>query len=273
MEKLKLPEILERLKAKGLGISKRTFEFYQSLGFLPKPEKKVGKGGRGVYGYYDPSVVDPLVKTIHDLKSRGYSLLQIMEIAESSVIKRYKSVLKQWGFSDYMLSELKGRDPSKPEVVAAQHRVDIMIREGILEAAEKSGIKLRNKRDKDAFVKVEMPERYFERRMLKRLKWWDCDEAVELDALQYISNEAESVHVGLISAMMIATDHIETDDDVATKILRAMAKRTDELRVLEAKVNGRIAELIGGEYKSRAKEGWAHYQKIWEETPKKSIGQ
>jgi hypothetical protein len=51
MPKLKLLELLKKLKKEGIDISGRTFEYYQSLGLLPKPlEKQKGKGGRGVYG-------------------------------------------------------------------------------------------------------------------------------------------------------------------------------------------------------------------------------
>ena len=77
MAKIKIPEILEKLEKDGLGISKRTFQYYQWRGFLPKPEMRVGEKGRGVYGFYDYETIRDLVLSIRDMKAQSLTLADI----------------------------------------------------------------------------------------------------------------------------------------------------------------------------------------------------
>ena len=95
--KLKLVEVLKILTDQGIPISKVTFEYYQKIGLLPWPEKIVGKGGRGVYGYYDPNVVE-MIKIIYSLKNKGLTLFDIVARMQELFIPIYKKVLIGWVF-------------------------------------------------------------------------------------------------------------------------------------------------------------------------------
>lgn len=74
--------ILLRLKAEhGISVTKRTFQYYQALGLLPKrPARKThGPGGRGVFNYYNGSTLCEL-RSICELKGYGYTLAQIKNL-------------------------------------------------------------------------------------------------------------------------------------------------------------------------------------------------
>lgn len=95
---LRLNELLKKLKEKGKFITKRTFEFYQKLGFLPKPIKTVGEGGRGVYGLYNLIIVEFALEIIEAEKGKGLTLKQIYEQLSNTLLKKYKNYLEKWGY-------------------------------------------------------------------------------------------------------------------------------------------------------------------------------
>ncbi len=95
MDKLRLPEVLKKLKKEGINISPRAFEYYQRLGLLPKPEKRVGEKGRGVYGYYGPEIVN-LVKRIYELKKEGLTLPGIIRRFRLDFEERVRSLQNRW---------------------------------------------------------------------------------------------------------------------------------------------------------------------------------
>ena len=89
LKELTLKEAVTRCK-----ISKRTFEYYQRLGLIPPPKKRVGKYGRGVYGYYSSDITKQLA-TIRDLQAQGQSLSEIKKTLKTRVTERFKAVLKK----------------------------------------------------------------------------------------------------------------------------------------------------------------------------------
>jgi len=275
MDKVKISEILERLKKEGIDLPKRTFEFWQRLGLLPKPEKHVGRGGRGVYGYYDPAVVD-LVKLICKLKEKGYSLFEITEKTNAIIIKKYKRTLKDWGFSDYILSEMKGFPPS------ISKEIDEQLRDHYRQDLEKKGLFVGDQEVEEAFIELQMPDHIFEQRLLEELKWYHPDEVIEAKVLEQISNEAEATITGLNSASGITAEELALYKNKGTRkaikgILDKLMGKTMELQILYSKVNGRLAEIHGGNYKERSKEQWEARAEIfkdqkprWEELIKNS---
>ena len=263
MEKLKLTEILKMLKKEGIPITKRTFEYYQRLDLLPKPTlKRVGKKGRGVYGYYDPEVIH-LVKRIFSLKNQGYTLTAILKWAEQNVLDRYKAVLKKWGFSGYTLPEMKGYPSLSPE---KNYQLNELITRQTLKKMGRD-----NPKEEELKLLTEefSPEREFEKKLLKQLHWWDPDNAIEYEALAYIEREAFDARSGLYIALNEMLQEFKSitgkkANDLSFKLTERVVARIRSLNVLQSKSCKRIAELINDEYKGRTKEGWEKIEKMWQ---------
>jgi DNA-binding transcriptional MerR regulator len=103
---MNLPEVLKKLNSEGIEITPRTFEYYQFMGLLPKPvEKRVGKGKRGIYGYFDESIIDD-VKNIITWKNQGYTLTQMKERLDDANSKKFISYFKTWKLTDKEMQTL-----------------------------------------------------------------------------------------------------------------------------------------------------------------------
>jgi len=268
MEKLKLQEVLERLKKDGIDITKRNFEFYQRLGLLPKPKKQVGKRGRGVYGYYDYQLVVMLLKFIYEMKEKGCTLAYIMEIGESKVIKKYKSVLNKWGFSGYSLPEMEGLNQEKYKRIEREY-VQPYEKKAIKEYFEKNGKKI-NEEALDTLMEFETFDMKFERKILEDLRWWYADKAIEAHALEHISNKASDLIGGLIVATVEITKELKaskdkTVDEVLHKIHRKLWLRIIKAEFISSKANARLADIIGEKYKNSTKEEWEKIAKKYKE--------
>ena len=247
MEKLKLPEILITLKKEGIDITKRTFEFYQKLRLLPKPEKRVGKGGRGLYGYYDPLVID-LLKIIKHWQDKGQTLAQISENCERKITNKYKEVLEEWGFSDYDLSEMKGLKPEN-----RKQRDREISRDLVIETFKAMGKKDVSEEVIEGFTTMKTYAYMFESKILEELKWWYPDKAIETHALQYIRKNASDINFGLNIALievinMLSEEGDNKEDKTLQKVISRISKKKVFLEILECKVNARLAELINGKY-------------------------
>lgn len=275
MEKLKLPEVLKKLEGEGIDITKRTFEFYQRLGLLPKPKKQVGKRGRGVYGYYDYQIVATLLKFIYEMKEKGYTLAYIIERGESKVIKKYKSVLNKWGFSDYSLPEMSGLDPEKSKRIAKEY-VRPLLKETIKEHYEKND-KTISEEALDIFAEHATFDKKFEEKILEDLRWWYADKAIEAHALEYINNKASDLIGGLIVATLEIAKELEvskdkTIDEVLYKIYRELWIRIIKAEFISSKANARLADITGEKYKNCTKEKWEELAKRYEEILEKTQG-
>lgn len=248
--KLRITEILRRLKKGGINISQRTFAYYQSLGLLPKPEKQVGRGGRGVYGVYDESVIE-IVKTIHELKSRGRTLSQIQDGMHKVVVQRVQTILKEWGFSDYTLPEMKGRYmPSDPEK---------FLRSALKDAGF-SGKKV------DEFTQdLAQANKTFENRFLTDLKWWTPDAVIEWWVVSYIAKEADASELGLTIALSelgnAEVQGSENEKKIIKKLAERLFARFRELQRIQCKAHVRLAQLSPeGEYKGHTAKEWKELQ-------------
>lgn len=256
-----LEEILKRLEAEGIYISKRTFELYQQLGFLPKPlEKRKGEKGRGVYGIYEYSLVLDAIRKVLSYKQSGLTLSEIRERLEESIIERYRTALKNWGFSNYTLSEMKGYifddDYDKDyERIIARETLKSMNMDTSDEVVEYFAVNY-------STIKI------FEEKLIKELPLWAPDVLIEVNVLIRISKEAESVLVGLFAALpeVTAENSDKKSTTIILKVLRRLNRKIKEVRKLEYAVNARIAELMkSGEYKGKSKEFWNKHLKLWTE--------
>lgn len=273
MEKMKLSEILKKLEEDDIHITKRTFQFFQKIDLLPKPEKKVGKRGRGVYGYYDYQIVAALLKHIYELKTKGHRLYDIMKRGENNVIERYKSILREWGFSGYSLPEMYGIDQQRHEKIEKED-AEPFLRETIKEFWEKGGRTLTEEM-LDFYVKRETFDSIFERQMLEDLRWWYSDKAIEAHALERISNKFRDSIPGLIAAVLEVTKEIQiSKDKTADKVLHKIYKKLwitiVKAEVISSKANARLADIIGKDYKSMSKEQWEEDAKEHEKMLKKA---
>jgi len=236
LKELTLKEAVTRCR-----ISKRTFEYYQSLGLIPPPKKRVGIGGRGVYGYYSPNIPN-LFKTINDLQSHGQSLAEIKKSLDASVLERFKAVLKKWGFSQFKLPELYNTpilNESFIRKIGSPVYSSEVFEEGIAEG---------NLKDK-----------HFEESVHKNLNWWDKDEQIETLALAHISTQSDSVIRGMSVAILLILDDVGSETDITIKVAKQkmsekITTRCYEVRILNARVNTRLTEILGrfeGQNKNR----------------------
>ena len=275
MDKLKLPEVLERLEKQGLSITKRTFQLYQSLGLLPKPEKQVGKRGRGLYGFYNYKVVSGCLKLIYDLKKQGNTLFQISKAMDQLVLRKYRAVLKKWGFSDFSLSEMDGYIPK--EVEEGENHILSLLKEAWTEVLEKDG-KPVDEEVIELYAKWDTPECQYEKKILEDLHWFYAHEMIEGHALRHISDFGEYRKYGLWTALVEVTKEYNTSKNKAVekallKLIKKLRMELIKLNLLLSKVNARVADLIVEErYRGSTKEQWERNARRWEKTLRKHRG-
>jgi DNA-binding transcriptional MerR regulator len=231
MRTLTRKEVLAKLKKEKLGISPRTFEYYQSQGLIPKPyNKTVGKKGRGVYGLYDARVIMG-VKEICKLRDKGFSLNEISMVLRLKVADRLKAVLKTWGFSNFYLPEMReGWNPSEQE----QREVLLKMGSSVADA----------ERVVDSVVATD----FFGGSLTKNLRWWHDEEAIETVALEFISTAAGDNIFGIWTSLNITLKEVESSENPIVKTaLNSLAKKlldkVQDLSTLQDKVRARLEEL------------------------------
>jgi|ETNmetMinimDraft_35_1059890.scaffolds.fasta_scaffold11907_2 DNA-binding transcriptional MerR regulator len=188
-----LQQVLDRSKKAGVPITKRTFEYYRSLGLLPRPSnKRVGERGRGVYGYYHPKILQ-MIKKIHKYKEAGFSLKDIKDISEKYVLDTCNEILRDWGLSGKwdrggIMSELLGsKTMSKTQ------------RQMINKYVTEKGFKYYTSR----YTKKEIAEenreakKAFEVKISSRVEWWHPKEEIEYEVVYYIHTDAKSALYGI----------------------------------------------------------------------------
>lgn len=96
---LALKEIVRLCKQRGFPVPLRTLQYYQSLRLLPPPSKVVGSGGRGVYGNYNPSIINR-IGHIEKLKIEGLTLEQIAHALKEEMKARGNAIIDRLGRID-----------------------------------------------------------------------------------------------------------------------------------------------------------------------------
>ena len=188
-----LQQVLDRSKKAGVPITKRTFEYYRSLGLLPRPSnKRVGERGRGVYGYYHPKILQ-MIKKIHKYKEAGFSLKDIKDISEKYVLDTCNEILRDWGLSGKwdrggIMSELLGsKTMSKTQ------------RQMINKYVTEKGFKYYTSR----YTKEEIAEenreakKAFEASISSKVEWWYPKDEIEYEVVCYIFTDAKGALYGI----------------------------------------------------------------------------
>jgi DNA-binding transcriptional MerR regulator len=234
---MKLSEVLKATK-----INKRTFEYYQSLGLLPRPTRQVGPKGRGVLGLYDPEIV-ALIKKIQKLKKERCSLKEIEIKMAQKIGTSLKNVLKAWGFSSYGLPELRGF-----HTCTEKESIDVLMKNGLSERQARAVIDASKKWDEK-----------FEALLLQRVNY-GTDKEIERLALLHILEESERQERFLFRYMAdlmreqgLASD--KKEQNLLKKILKQKAK--DALKLLALQLNIKIRlSTIEGEYEGATAQEW-----------------
>jgi hypothetical protein len=225
------------------------------MGLLPKPEKKVGARGRGVYGFYDPDIVLLAVKFILDLKESGASLEKIKEESERLVISQYMNRLKDWGFSDYSLPEMGGTRMGRADKVIRMLTGQIFLKTPNspgMDTAERM-----HARDREL---VTQKRTAFESELIGKARWWEAKK-IERLALENISKEAMDIYRGMGMTDHIIMDEKENEEDqidpwsIKKLRLRTFRKR-NKIVALICNLNARLAEINGGQWNNRSAESW-----------------
>ena len=231
---LTLQQVLDKSKKAGVPINKRTFEYYQSLGFLPKPHKIVGKKGRGLYGYYDPIVIN-IVKKIYKLKKVGHSLKEIKEISEREVLEKYKKILIDWGLSGRWDKGSVLLDSSKimssAEIPMIKKYFD---KKGVEDTSEYS--------EKGIEETLRWQKKRFEAYVLEETKWWNTNEEIEYNVVSNIFYEASYAMFGIefVLERMQGSKEVNKVLDAfieTRKIYGRASLRLEELNEIFAKKN------------------------------------
>jgi len=189
---LTLQQVLDKSKKAGVPITKRTIEYYRSLGLLPKPRKIVGERGRGVYGYYDPMILH-MIKKIHKYKEDGFSLKDIKDISEKWVLDTCNEILRDWGLSGKwdrggIMSELlDSKTMSKTQ------------RQMINEYLTEKGLKYYTSRFTKKGIAEEnrKAKKDFEASILSEVEWWYSKDEIEYEVVCDIFTNAKGALYGI----------------------------------------------------------------------------
>ena len=239
-------QILSELKKDKILITKRTFEYYQRLGFLPRPYKKVGKKGRGVYGYYDSGTVN-LIWVIWKLKKKGFSLKKIREYQKIDIFQKYEKYLKKWGFS--------GKWDSGSIIIGSNpviHSEEWLagIRESLREKGrtEKEITKnVSNLINRENEIKRSNKEG-FEASVLEKLNWYDIEEKIEYEVVRRICEELSGALMGICIAYkeMSQSDRaiFSGNKTITSREKAKFAIKTLSDKTHHSKVTIRVAEQI-----------------------------
>lgn len=240
MKKFEIKDVLRELQKKGIKISRRTFQFWQSLGLLPKPIKEVGKDGKGVYNFYPPIVID-LIKKICELKEKNLTLKEIRNGITISVLENVKHHLKELGYSEpFPYNEMLGY--KAPDT--GKDFKDFLKREGLHDISLINDLRFSNA-------------------VLKELAWWDSEAKFRVFALQHLSESARhlifSSTAEIVNYKGYEVEHDyhltnyqqNTVDDLRNRAL----KRLSKVIALHYKFNGMLAEMCG-EYLGLTKSQW-----------------
>lgn len=258
MDKLKSSELLKWLKSKKVNINKRTFEYYQRLGLLPKPEKRVGIRGRGVYGYYNPEFIRDTLEMIFKYKKNGKTLEEIRLILMQEVSQKINSILKEYGFSHYVMPEISGmpRIPSLDEYIQSMK------------------VKYKPKEAEESYWKMFGLANYlFAKNIFDNFNWWDSSESIEVPTLEYMFNKIEGAKDGLGIAIYEVTYYLGDSfmylfmerpkltkkekfiDSFLDELSHKFHKKLCILEILLCRIGKRLAELTG-EYRGFKKDYW-----------------
>ncbi len=273
-ELLAVPEILKRLKKSGYKCNRSTFQFYQKLGLIPPPQKVPVKKGRGMIGLYDYSIVERIIGFIQDMQSKGRTLAQIEELLQKTVLKEFKAVLAEWGFSDYFLYELTGYSKEDIELN------DKLEKEFYVRKVRNGFQGLEAEKDGEQIISTLAEEltiaRRFEDKILNDLKWWFSHNIIEAYALEHISNNIDSRLSGLNMAVsLIHLDMNKRFGAIEGQVSKEQATihntallvmiKLRELELLRCKVNAKISELMDKKFSGLSKEDWESRYKEEEE--------
>jgi DNA-binding transcriptional MerR regulator len=249
MERLRLSEVLRKLQNDGITITKRTFEFYQKLGLLPKPALKEKGAKGGVYGLYDSTVID-FIKDIQKLKDMGLTLTETTEKLEKRLFDKYKAVLQKWGFSDYSLPELRGHEYGS---LYYRYLHKLMVHRHFIKQGPEDYV--------EAVAALKASDGKFQDEVKGRLSLFASDESIEADALYHISNAIYGAKFGLAIVLNeLAEERAALSDAVAratlNKVMRRFMSVVRETSELRLRINARIAEIDEGSCKGRTKSVW-----------------
>jgi len=240
MEKLKLPEVLKKLKGEGIDITKRTFEYYQRMGLLPKPEKQVGVKGRGVYGYYDYDLVLKILTFIRKNQEKGLTLAEILKEARKRVVRIYKSVFHR-EFSGIYFHELSIGN----EEMSKHPRPVIELLSKVYEPHDELS----------------------ESKILSDLPWWHPEKGIELRALKHIGEMANESIRGLLIAEhpiyweiqkeLHKTKGIVSDAYIVlARVLTQIKQKIWKAGIVVSTANVQAAEISDGEWKDKTTQEW-----------------
>ena len=105
-----------------------------------------------------------------------------------------------------------------------------------------------------------LKDKQFEESVHKNLNWWDKDEQIETLALAHISTQSDSVIRGMSVAILLMIGDIESETDITIKVAKRIMSekittRCYEVRILNARVNTRLAEILG-RFEGQNKNKW-----------------
>jgi len=224
---LTLQQVLDKSKKAGVPINKRTFEYYQSLGFLPKPHRKVkGEKGRGVYGYYEPIVID-IVKKIYKLKNAGHSLNEIKEISKKEALEKCRKVIIDFGLSGSWNDG--GILLGSPSTISGTNLTKFLT-QVMKEGANGISSYFNN----PAYQKKDNAKVTFEDSILEKVKWWNTKEEIEYEVVSHISDAVNGADIGIKLALEI----IENPEENAKLISLSV-----RIAKMEMKALSRLGEL------------------------------
>ncbi len=168
-----LKEIQDALGKEGIDLNRNQVDYYQKHRLLPRPAKRVGGRGHGLYGY-NPKEFTRAAKMVLKLKAEGLTVPKIKKALSARMLNLCYETLREIGIND--MFEL-----TTQQLMGVPLNVDMYMKT------------LKEK-------KVENPQgclsdirRDRENQILRRVKFWWADSEIESAVLMYVIDRVDDV--------------------------------------------------------------------------------
>ncbi len=94
-----LNQVLAALRKEGIDLNRNQVDYYQKHGLLPRPAKRVGGRGHGIYGY-NPKEFTRAAKIVVKLKDEGHTVPKIKGILSERMRRLCYEALREIGIND-----------------------------------------------------------------------------------------------------------------------------------------------------------------------------
>ncbi|MFH0926710.1 MAG: hypothetical protein V1872_13940, partial [bacterium] len=243
----------------GKRISKNTLDKWIRSEIFPRPEKEVGKGGRGVFGYFNTDEAILATELIQEGKKKGYKVNMLSSWFQELTIQRVKNIYQKLvSYNNYTYAYFP-----------AIYDIPCFLLLGEL---------------RDMFANEKNVLKFKEEFFLKNLHPWQEEKKIEAFVLKNILHDLLTIKNGIFVVKTISTRYVFQEIDSLIKknestnntvkevpellkkineIKQIFEEENNRLICLSLKIKAKLAE-IEGTYEGIPKENWENQLKKFE---------